>query len=183
MRMSKPCLVGIFVAIILVGSTTDAIAWDGQRKGFVMGFGVGPGLFFPPYTHRFDPDIKPQVGVHVDFKIGYALTNQILVHYSGTTYFRTSGDRGKWSFVWPSLAVSYYLKPEAPSFHLGGGIGGMVGAPVGGDWLRWGNTVHISAGYEVARHWDLGLTVGSAYFKPEYRVAWSVRVVLMIVGY
>jgi hypothetical protein len=86
--------------------------------------------------------------------------------------------------------MSFYLKPEAPSFHFGGGIGGMnVSAPgfdflfADRDRLRWGKTVHVSAVYEMDRHWDLGLTVGCAYFKPEYRVAWSIRVVLMIVGY
>ncbi|MGB2805342.1 MAG: hypothetical protein WBD64_10670, partial [Candidatus Zixiibacteriota bacterium] len=46
--MTKRCFVWVVVGLVLFGLVSNAQAWDQQRKGFLLGFGVGPG--FTSYT-------------------------------------------------------------------------------------------------------------------------------------
>jgi hypothetical protein len=92
-------------------------AWDGKRKGLVFGASVGPATI--PEFLRYSYSSYRILQVGTELAVGYAPTDQIQINYAG---------RSLWFPIWamvssPSVAATYYLKPEAPSFFLttGGG--------------------------------------------------------------
>ena len=48
--MAKKYISWVFVGFVLFFLTTNAQAFDGQRKGFLLGIGIGPGL--TSYTQK-----------------------------------------------------------------------------------------------------------------------------------
>lgn len=63
----------------------DAHAFDGQRKGFVLGFGAGPGHL------DFGQEKESTWGVQTDLKIGAGLNDQTLLHYTGKQIWHSDG--------------------------------------------------------------------------------------------
>ena len=132
----------ILIVFILLFLSVTANAWDGQRKGFLMGFGVGVGMtpfvdirydeFTPPYL-TYSAKHKPLF--KTDFRIGYAPDNfwqiywmskvfwfQAETHHWGYYYgYDKSSDLAIYGLA--GVGVTYSFKPQAPSFFLTGGIG------------------------------------------------------------
>lgn len=79
--MAKKYFILFFVGFVLFLVNTNAHAFDGQRKGFLLGIGLGPG--FTSFTQEvavsifgFHESVKSdrenKAGVISDLKIGYA---------------------------------------------------------------------------------------------------------------
>ncbi len=84
MRFWKP--VGALASVILLLTFASAGAFDGKRKGLLMGFGVGSGvtMFSQDLTIGTDSDasdqfVKPVIST--DFKLGFGVSDQLLVYY------------------------------------------------------------------------------------------------------
>ena len=153
------------IACILFCFVTDALAWDGQRKGFILGFGLGPGLTSFTQTVEYKgmretSDRENEFGLQTDFKIGYAPNNFLQIYWmSKVSWFIAHGVAG--------LGISYYFKPESPSPYLTGGLGYSswttpfeVGAEA---W--YGPGLSVGVGYEFFRHWSA--EVNLSWGKPE----------------
>jgi hypothetical protein len=80
---------GVLTAVLLLAPVT-ADAFDGNRKGFLLGFGAGVGV--ASYTQNLKinlPDIPPDrtssrqtpFAISTNFKLGWGLTDQLLVYY------------------------------------------------------------------------------------------------------
>ena len=90
------------VCFVLVALTATAHAWDGNRKGFVLGLGAGYGnqwLSYETESYEIDESYYYYYGVPVyvstgketrtdtetgwmsDFKIGYAPTNKLAIYW------------------------------------------------------------------------------------------------------
>ncbi len=69
--MSRFFLVFGIVLVLTASSASDAAA---QRKGFIIGFGVGPG-----YTTG---DVRSKLGLASDFKIGAMVGESVQVYYT-----------------------------------------------------------------------------------------------------
>jgi hypothetical protein len=90
---------GVLASLMLLMTFASAGAFDGHRKGFVLGFGVGTGVTmftqemsvnytWNDTTSRWEPmvradksDQQTKLTIATDFKIGYGLTDQLLVYY------------------------------------------------------------------------------------------------------
>ena len=76
---------GIIAMLLLLAPSTSA-AFDQKRKGLILGFGVGPSVtsFTQDFSHDFGEatsNRETKFGVSTDFKVGWGLTEQLLVYY------------------------------------------------------------------------------------------------------
>ncbi|MFH0765846.1 MAG: hypothetical protein V2A61_05440 [Calditrichota bacterium] len=72
--------------LIAVGLCQPAFSWDGERKGFILGFGAGFGsLNFTQeveYRGSSTSGSESHLPLVTNFKIGGAVTNQMLLYWS-----------------------------------------------------------------------------------------------------
>jgi hypothetical protein len=142
------------LTLLIVCCTTTSWAFDGQRKGFVMGGGLG---FGPVATVKVDDFDESYTGIAINLLIGYAWDNQnmITVMRDGVVYTIDFGSdkvtvaQGFGGIVW-----SHYFS----HFDKGGFINLGLGLQ---DWSSLedeyesndpGVGVLAGGGYEFTRH-------------------------------
>jgi len=143
---------------------SSAHAWDNERRGFVLGIGLGTGV--TSFRQEVESggqsatsDTENQAGLMTDFKIGYAWSDQWLLCYnSGTSWFamrNALGDKVTISSDVNGLCLMHYFQPTAPSWFLSGTVGfSGWDAPFeeGSDaWIGAG--LAVGGGYEFSPHW------------------------------
>ena len=178
--MGKKYYIWFFSSLILFLLATNAHAWDGQRKGFLLGFGIGSG--FTSFTQntqkvhiyrdsnvviviREVPGVSVESGrqnkaaVMTDFKIGYAPDNTWAIYYTSKVSWYGITNTSGWDVTIANglgaLAVSYWFKPQAPSPFIAGGFGYSTWALPFEDntpdtWIGVG--LFAGGGYEFSRH-------------------------------
>ena len=166
---------------MLILASRPCSAFDGQRRGFLLGFGAGIGSVAAGEVVK--PDI---IGLQTDLKLGWGISDQWQVLYSGKQIWWSSED----VFVtgaFPSVGAAYYLKPNAPSIFVTGGVGGWIlGAAardigVGVAFLGPGG--FVGAGYEIGRHICLELDAGVGALPSADAGFGHVALTLSILGY
>lgn len=194
----------ILIIFILLFLTVTVSAFDGKRKGFILGGGIGPGFtsftqelsFWDPffgYT-KIKSDRENKAALMTDFKIGYAPTDFWEIYYtSKVSWFGLESVSGDVTIAngLGALGATYYFKPEAPSLFVAGGIGiSTWSAPFesGSDtWIGFG--LFAGAGYEFARHFNVELDLlwgkpGDSEFGIDVSTnALSVRVTVNALAY
>lgn len=188
------------MGVVLCAVMSPAAAFDGQRKGFILGGGIGGGAahlkqtLSGPATTGIPADelqgSRDAYGsVFTDFRIGGGFNNQWMLYYDNQIWwFNTEnalGDSETFIFGIGLAGVSYYFKTEAPSFYALFTLGlAMFGTS---DNYTDSNSLGISGGFgfEFARHWSVEAVVG--WGKPEQTesgltletdgVAWGIRFV------
>ena len=178
-------LVTIVLASVLLVSATSAFALDGTRKGFILSFGIGPGM--TSLTSEYNgssSDRENKFALTTDFKIGGGITEQFTLYYINrvawlsfeseicTYNFFTGtvtcvkGDNVTVAHAIGLLGASYYFQPEAPSPYVLGSVGiSTWSAPFEENSDTWtGLGVSGGFGYEFAQHWALEATLN--YGKP-----------------
>ncbi len=120
----------IYVILIIINTTSIAHAWDGERKGFILGVGLGTG--FVSHTQNangYKSIDDSNIALSGNFKMGYAPNNCLMIYTFGTsTFFKNNYilDDKKWkisSKISGGLGISYYFNETAPSPYIMGGIG------------------------------------------------------------
>lgn len=187
-----------FIFLVICGisvlSAAQVYAFDGSRKGFVLG--LAGGLSYTNYEHNAERLVYPAIitrkitagyphgdsalGLMTDFVLGYGITGQIVLQYTNKVAWFLKRDI---DFVYgmshinedclvvfgmSSLGVNYYFQRKAPSLYISGAIGSsMWNTPFVSDYnSKSGTGWSVGAGYEFRKHWSLELTVlGST---PEY---------------
>lgn len=165
--MAKKYISWVFVGFVLFLLATNAQAFDGQRKGFLLGIGIGPGL--TSYTQKVtvqmvsvESDRENTAGVMTDFKIGYAPDNSWAIYYtSKVSWFGMTNALGNDVTIANGLgavAVSYWFNQQAPSPFIAGGIGFSTWSLPFEDnppdtWMGAG--LFAGGGYEFSRHWSV----------------------------
>lgn len=155
----------VLVACIVLSTATNVSAWDGQRKGFILGGGLGLGLTSlttESYAYGSISDRENKFGFQTDFKIGGAPTNLILIYYTNkVSWYKEEevydGKDVTFTSGLSAVGVSYYLLPEAPSAFFSGGIGiSSWDAPFEEEldiaWTGFG--FYAGAGFEFSRYWN-----------------------------
>lgn len=141
----------IITLTVIVISTSEVIAFDGDRKGFILGFGVGAGyLEIDQIIHRQGESIYTTNGLHTNFKIGTGITNKIILYYTGKQ-LQWFADEGGFLLLYPAIGCSYYLEEETPSFLFLIGLGIIVGS-VDDDLINTELCPYLGLGYEFNKN-------------------------------
>ena len=139
-----------------------------SRKGFLIGFGIGPGL--TSYTYGFEQSGGKFVSDRVtkssfvtDFKIGYAPDDLLQLYWMSKVSWFGDSDVFLLHGV-GGLGASYALKATAPSPYISAGIGfSSWQAPLEENFeALTGLGLSAGAGFEFSKHWlfNLDLTWG-----------------------
>jgi hypothetical protein len=168
--MAKRCFVPALVAFLLLCVTTEVDAFDGQRKGFILGGGAGlahtsftqeVSVDYWGYHESVESDRENKVGVATDFKIGYAWDNSWAIYYtSKVSWFGMENTYGKDVTIASgqgAAAVTHWFKPQVPSWFVAGGLGYSTWSLPFEDnapdtWI--GPGLFMGGGYEFSRHWS-----------------------------
>ena len=161
----------VLAVLVLVFYAASASAWDGERKGFILGIGVGSGYLSYSQTMEGEKLGSDDVGpFNTDFKIGYAPNNMFLIYWmSKVSWFgmeNVYGDNVTISNGVGCAGVSYYLNEFTPSPYLFCGIGYSTwDTPFEEDSKTWtGPGVSFGTGYEFSHHFNIEASV--TYGKP-----------------
>jgi hypothetical protein len=137
------------VTPLILMAADDADAFDGVRKGFNAGLGLG----WAPYVHwselAHDIDLSGD-GVIFSLVAGYAWDNRnvILAETYGVLVERPSGEDHHSSDAFYGVLWYHSFKPASPSLYAGIGVGRLkyFGGTTCGDEL--GFAVRAEFGYE-----------------------------------
>jgi hypothetical protein len=164
------CAAALILSLV---ASSQLSAFDGQRKGFILGvgFGVG-GLFYraPSWSHS-------QATFETNFKIGYAPSNSFEIYYLNiVSYFETAGR--SYAGGGGLFGVTKYLRRDGNGFFFCGGAG------FGYFWEMDWNTFDESGfgafggvGSEIGRHWSVQADVLYTSLENGART-WGFRVTL-----
>lgn len=168
----------ILIVLITLFLIVNASAFDGKRKGFFLGGGLGPGFTSLKETIEYsgwfegEPSEssgwKSKFGLVTNFKIGYAPSDIVEIHYTSKVswfaskvYFfgESMGEDVTMASGVSALGVTYYFKPEAPSYFITGGFGlSTLSLPFEShSEIKIGGGLFAGAGYEFARHFNVEL--------------------------
>ena len=172
MRSAAIAVVTPVLLLTLLG-VGPAWAFDGQRTGFVLGFGTGPSYF----------DENPagtevgSWGLKLDTKIGFAPSDRIQLHYSGRNHI------GRSELFWqPSVLAFYYLEPTAPSLLFAVGTGFSYRTEIESNGDRHGYAILGGIGYEFVPYvyfeFDVAKTVDTTFASD-----WNLSLTLGILAY
>ncbi|OGC90688.1 MAG: hypothetical protein A2142_01330 [candidate division Zixibacteria bacterium RBG_16_48_11] len=176
----KTLLQALIAVCLLLDVTLDAEAYDGSRKGFILGGALGTGVTSyteeytvqrtsetgEPYDVTIKTDRKNEISLMTDFKIGYAPTEQMELYYcSKLSWF--GKDFATFVNGLNSAGLSYYFRPKTPSLYLSGGLGlAVLADPFDNDPDTWtGFGFFAGAGYEFTSH--LAVEFDLMYSQPE----------------
>lgn len=152
--------------------SSDVFALDGERKGFILSFGIGPSLTSYTQTLKIPvlgidetSDRENDFGLGTDFKIGYAPTNQLMIYYTNKVtwifgFENAAGDKLTIISGVGLLGLSYYLAPSSPSMYFTGTVGVSTWCSfddLGNVWSGFG--IGVGIGYEFVEHWSTELNV------------------------
>ena len=147
----------LWLMIMLVAVAGSANAFDGNRKGFWLGFGAGFGSIS---ISDQGPD-NSLSGFQTSLDIGAGITDQLLILYSGHTSFYSADGL---NLVWgtPTVILRYYFTPTVNSFYIFGGP--AVAAGIGWDQYDAGAGFGglggtVGTGYQFGRHYQVQLGV------------------------
>jgi len=147
-----------FICLFLFPST-EVSAWDGQRKGFVLGMSMGPSRVTLNHGIGDSKEVFESTGISGKGIIGYAPSNNAVVYFSDRVDF--------FNFEWSDssdasigggaagfgMGVTYFLYPESPSFFLDGGVGiDLIFYDPVKDEFETGVYLEAGAGYEIHPH-------------------------------
>lgn len=165
------CLRAGLIALILLIWVIPVQAFDGHRQGFFVGGGVGFGL--SSFTQKLSgndeltSDRSNKPALQTDLKAGSGMRDNLQIFYalkiSWLKMKNVFGDNVTVSSGIHSLGATYYLRPDAPSYYLTGGLGVAYWTlPFEDDapdtW--YGIGIYGGAGYEFKRHYSVEINLG-----------------------
>jgi hypothetical protein len=156
--------VAVLAFVLVMVTVSAAAAFNGQRKGFILGGGFGFGSTSYTQTLKMNgesmtSDRENKGAFNSDFRIGYAPSDQLAIYYGSKVawfgFTNAYDDDVTVSSGVSSLSFSYYLNTTAPSAYFNGGIGLSSWAlPFEDDapdpWNGFGLLGGV--GYEFSRH-------------------------------
>ncbi len=115
----RPWLLGL---MFLSGFLAFAPPAQAQRSGFIIGFGVGPGLV--SYTGSspgpFSSDRETEIGLATDFHVGGVIGDSFELYFMSKLIFFEDVPTGLVVTGVNGIGFTYPLSPE---FYINGGVG------------------------------------------------------------
>lgn len=160
----------IMLAFVIFLLITNLSAFDGKRKGFILGYGVGiSNVTFKQEIEGYgESDSETEIGFATDFKIGFAPNNKFEIYYSSqVAWFSLKNIYNE------SVTISDGVGAISMSYFLSSGL----------DSSEWCRSGFLSAGYgfsgwstpfeEGSESWiGSGFFAGAGYeFSKHYRIS------------
>jgi len=159
-KASISLIIGIFLAV----ANTGAHAFDGKRKGFQIGAGIGTHSSDLSYKTSFAPDsIDSDKKVAVSLLLGYGFSNRIVGYVGGKGGSISINDVNA-SFAVAGIGGSFYLNELSPSLYLTGLVGG-ASLEIDGETENMsdsGDGWLVGVGYEITDRLHLELSHAQA---------------------
>jgi len=180
----------IFFTVSILFSTS-ALAFDGNRGGFLLGFGGGlhntsVGIYF----QNNNIESYTRSGLATSVKIGGGITNNFALYfvrnavsYSAPYYQGLKVKDATYVLGITGIGGAYYLSPSAPSVYFHGGIGvGDLSAPLESDTINdTGSAFMFGAGYEFKAHLMLEGTLLSTKIESSDNSAAEARTTSLLI--
>jgi len=150
----------LFIIASFFAATNNAYAFDGKRKGFQLGLGIGAHETELTYNNGFAPaSIEAEQKVAVSLLVGYGFSNRITGFIGGKGGTILINDREA-SLAIGGIGASLHLTEVSPSLYLTGLVGTATLA-VDGELEEHhdsGDGWVAGIGYELAEHLHLELS-------------------------
>lgn len=167
-------IIGATLVAPLPGGLVAQADWaanESRRSGFIIGFGLGPGVSF--FTGGQESDTK--VGVATDFRIGAQLGPTAQVYWVSKVNFTGGTLRGfdRGDLMTTGVGGLGVTILPSPQVHLSAGVGfGTLGFLDldGGSDAEYGFGFTAGVGYEFADLWILD--VSGSYIRPGDDIFW-----------
>jgi hypothetical protein len=170
----------ILMTCLLILSV-GASAFDGQRNGFVVGAGFGPGVIS---TYRIDSVNESGPGVGANIIIGYALNNRDILTWqlNGNTHnIEAFEHQGEQFYTGPTWF--HYCKDDARSPYSAVGVWQYAVWEIGEGYRSIGWAFLVGAGYEFARHLQCGIFWSRAWIRhypDDHYHGWSSHINILV---
>lgn len=158
----------VVMVAVVVACTSGAQAFDGQRKGFVLGGGLGIAPV-ASWDSGFPLFEESKAGLGLNILIGYAWDEQNMIVYegNGVGYKSDFGDANI-TQMFNGAVWYHYFGPKGKSFFTSAGLGvyqfvfefqsGSFSASGSNDV---GGAILLGAGYEFSPHYQVAAYVSS----------------------
>lgn len=155
------------IILLLMALTTSIFAFDGNRKGFVLGFGAGYQNSNENLTYDFWPTVDVNTnGLYTHFKIGYGFNENFILYYSRPAHWSTYEDYISKEFKLNGLTGiggAYYFNGNGASPYVFGAIG--IADSFINPWAyEDGDAYQIGVGYEFSNQTSVEVAYYSATF-------------------
>jgi hypothetical protein len=155
---------------MVVAMTVGATAFDGQKKGFLLGGGLGAGMISYTQTMEYGglsvtSDRENKGSFNTDFKIGWGINEQTEIFYtSKVTWFRVDnpiGDDVTFADGLYGIGGAYSFRAWIPTWFVTGGLAlSTWTAPFEENSSTWsGLGFYLGTGYEFSRHYNVEFDV------------------------
>jgi len=143
-----------------------SFAFDDDRKGFLIGLGLGFQKTNIDATNANTPN-DSETGLATSFKVGGGITEQFSLYYvRSASWFNAPYSEGSntsdiyYSSGLSGLGASYYFQKNTPSGYITGAFGiGDFAAPLEDDIdADTGSAFMVGGGYEIDKHIQLEIT-------------------------
>ncbi|MBN2829449.1 MAG: hypothetical protein JXR56_03895 [Candidatus Cloacimonetes bacterium] len=165
----------VLTILILIVTMTTLFAFDGKKKGFLLGFGVGAaGVSYSQTIEgegdSITSDTEEKGAFATDFKIGYAPSNNLEIYYTNqvawfTMHNALDDDTTIVDGV-TAVGASYFLSqsPTDPTFKpspfISFGLGLSSWSSMNNDGNAWtGVGYFLGVGYEFSKHNRISLNL------------------------
>lgn len=149
------------VVCMLLLAYSNLYSFDGERKGFILGGGIGAGYLSNSSSYESYSSTDNRGVFLTNFKIGYAPSNTLEVYYISKVSWWSKTDI-TYALGVSAIAVTFYTDSETETgLSISGGLGlSALSAPFETDVeSSSGFGVFGGAGYEFANHWTVELDV------------------------
>ena len=172
----RTCSVLLLSFLVL---SAQLLAFDGQRKGFILGGCIGAGSI-----HYEEPGWAGfNKGAFVtNFKIGYAPSNSLEIYYINSvdwfSYYSESLIMGT-----TGVGVTKYLNPKGNGFFVFGAVGISFFQNTTYSNGHTGFGFIGGAGYDIAKHWSIQGDVMYTDVESGTAKSWAFRATLNFLAF
>lgn len=172
----RTCAVLLLSLLVL---SSQVMAFNGQRKGFILGGGLGAG-----WLNYQEPGLEfNKVGGAGNFKIGYAPSNSLEIYFTDNVHVFNYGG-ASFAVGVGGVGVTKYLKPEGTGFFVFGGAGmGMFMVLESGGGSNTGFGVIGGIGYDFAKHWNIQADVLYTNIESGFQKSLSIRATINFLAF
>jgi len=153
------------LALVLLFAFANLYAFDGERKGFILGGGIGAGFLSNTTSFNSNSDTDSRAVFLTNFKIGYAPSNTLEIYYISKVSWwgqtnAITGSSTTFTLGLSAIAATMYIDntTETGWFISGGLALSALAAPFETD-LESSNGFGLfgGGGYEFSSHWSVEL--------------------------